>query len=229
MKIVRSRRALLIVGAIGFASGAAAFGLVPASSASPNAGPSPVIVQNTGANPIPVLGSVGVSGTVGIDPTKNHVNVDNLPGTYPVTGSVSVSGALPAGSNNIGSVSIARGAPYQVVEINTVSDSTATGVFADRAGTLTGVLLESISIQVQIPVGEVLTQCYVETAPSFVAMFVPVSKQGSDGSVDYYDGTIAVQLHAAPGEGFAGFCNRPFPGTGPMRVEATLAGEDTPS
>jgi hypothetical protein len=46
-----------------------------------------------------------VSGTVGIDPTKNAVAVANLPATQPVSGSVSVNN-LPATQNVSGTVNI---------------------------------------------------------------------------------------------------------------------------
>jgi len=198
--------------------------------ASQNSTPNPVIVQNTATSPVPVSGNVGVTGTVGIGSANNHVRVDNLPTTYPVTGSVSLSGALPAGTNNIGSVSIARGVPYANEESNQLSNSDAVIAIANRAGTTTGVQLESVSIEAILPAGEVLERCYVESDPTFVAMFVPMTKQGSDGSLDYYDGTVAIQLNAPAGENLVGVCNRPpNPNNGPMSIFVSFSGEETPS
>jgi hypothetical protein len=120
MKVVRSRRAALVASAIGFAGGAIAFGLIPASSASQNVVPNPVTVTNGATDPVPVSGNVAVNGTVGIDQTNNGmtvtnfpasqnvngtVDVGNLPATQPVSGSVSVNN-LPAVQNVSGSVGL---------------------------------------------------------------------------------------------------------------------------
>jgi hypothetical protein len=190
-----------------------------------------ILFGTVGVNNFPasqnVNGNVGVTGTVGIDPTSNHVNVDSLPA---ISGNVGLTGSLPAGTNNIGSVTIDRGAPYQVEELTQLSTSDAVEVVANRAGTTTGVQLESVSIEANVPTGEVLERCYVESAPTFVAMFVPMTKQGSDGSVDYYVGTVAIQLHVPAGESLVAFCNRPpNPNNGPMTVFVSFSGEQTPS
>jgi hypothetical protein len=102
MKVVRSRRALFIAAAIGATSGAVAFGLVPAGSAAAPPYSQPVTVTNTVSNPVPVSGSVGVTGTVGVDnfPQSQTVNgnvgvtgtvgVNNFPATQTVNGNVGI-------------------------------------------------------------------------------------------------------------------------------------------
>jgi hypothetical protein len=51
-----------------------------------------VVIKNTAAEPIPVVGTVSVSNT----PTNQNVTVSNFPTTQPVSGTVSV-GNFPAG------------------------------------------------------------------------------------------------------------------------------------
>ena len=89
LSAARGRRSLAIwLGGICFLGGSLAVGITGLASASP--GPSTVIANQGAANASPW-----------------PVSVSNLPSTQAVTGNVSITGSLPIGSNNIGTVNVA--------------------------------------------------------------------------------------------------------------------------
>jgi hypothetical protein len=85
--------------------------LAGAAPPSPPPPSQPVVVTNTGANPVPVAGTVTVANTPATQAVSGSVAVNNLPAVQNVAGSVSVSN-LPA----VQSVAVANSdpAPFQV-------------------------------------------------------------------------------------------------------------------
>jgi hypothetical protein len=64
-----------------------------------------VFVTNTAANPVPVTGTLSLSGTptvtVGNFPATQPVTVGNFPATQPVSGTVAVTGTVEAGATSV--------------------------------------------------------------------------------------------------------------------------------
>ncbi len=158
-----------------------------------------IIVVNPPASPVPVAGTVSVG---------------NFPSTQPVSGTVDVAPAIPFSSSC-----------FEVTTAFRVSCLTSDAVPGP-------VLLRDVSLGAITPTaaGETLEFCFVAqngTGTNQQA-FISLTKEGSDGTHDYYTGNSQVFLHLAKGDKIGATCAQ-SQSFGDLEMEVFFLGEQTPS
>ncbi len=199
---------LLVVAAFAGLAGLVALTDPPKSGAAGEPA-KPVIVKNT---PLPVSGTVGISGTP-------NVNVKNTP--LPVSGTVGISGTPNVNVSNMPTVGI--DSMNNTVRIARDAENPARQPFraspppvplnvgvVGRSATLTIVpagkrlVIEYVSVQGDVPAGQSLI-CRVLTGPRFAftqdkVYILRMTDQGKFGSREEFATSELVRIYAEPGE-----------------------------
>lgn len=222
----------LWIGGVCFLAGSLAVGITGLASAS--AGPSTVIANQgaAGTSPWPVSGVLGisnfpsgydvnnfpsgfnvnnwplsqaVSGTVGLDPAHNGVSV-NFPATQNIAGNVGVTGSLPAGTNDLGTVHVAPSTSDAESGSASANGGSGFDIQINRTGR-PAIQTQTVSMLVYLPSGTDLSFCGVFGDGAGTGMFMlPMTKQGTYSGQDVWVGTEEIALHYGLSDWIHGQC-----------------------
>ena len=187
---------MLWIGGLGVLAGSLLFSTSGSASAS---APSPTLTANQGSPG--TQGAWKVDGSGVTQPVSGTVGVNDFPTTQTVTGNINaaqtgiwtvgLSGSLPAGANDIGTVHVAsptRESGFTSCQVPTggISCETPSGVPA-------GVILNTVSVFCQVP-----NPGHKVTAASNAGIAVPLTLQMTYGGTDYYVGTLTALDASVP-------------------------------
>lgn len=182
---------VLWIGGLGVLVGSLLFSTSGSASATSPSPPSPTFTANQGSPG--TQGAWKVDGSGVTQPVSGTVGVNNFPATQAVTGGVNaaqsgtwnvgLSGSLPSGTNDIGTVHVASptlDSGYSLCQVPTgaISCQTSSGVPG-------GKILKTLSVLCQVP-----NPGHRVTASSSLGIAVPLTFQMTSGGTDYYVGTL---------------------------------------
>lgn len=184
--------------------GSVVFGTFGPASASPST-QTVVANQGTGGSSAWKVDGSGVT-----QPVSGTVNIGNLPNPLSITGTV---GATQSGP---WSVTATQGGPWNVNVSPTATSVEGCAIpyvaIANNGCSISALAFDSVlevaQVRLAVPAGDPVGYCYAESGNnqgSFV--YIPVTKQGSDATNDYYIGSISpVAMPVSSGSAVFGTC-----------------------